>query len=142
MGMHAGHIIRSTVAVTPDTPVKNVAHKIISTGLPGLPVLNKNREVVGVVTEFNILGALREGLDLDSITAQRIMSTEPMTADIDVSTNDLIQLLLLNNYTIIPIVKNGKFIGTVSRNTIMDAYLSPHFSYFSMKKNKGRFTCI
>ncbi len=124
------------ISVAANTAVKEVAHKMITHGLPGMPVVNENMEVVGVVTEFNILGAVREGMDLGKITASRIMTADPATADINTSTNDLIQVMLLNNYTVLPILNNGKYAGVVSRFSIMDALVSPDYSVFSAKELK------
>jgi CBS domain-containing protein len=124
------------ISVGVNATVKDVAHKMITHGLPGMPVVNENMEVVGVVTEFNILGAVREGMDLGKISASRIMTPNPDTADINTSTNDLIQVMLLNNYTLLPIVNNGKYAGVVSRFLIMDALVSPDYSVFSAKELK------
>jgi len=141
MEMRAKHIMREGVFVRPETAVKDVAHKIISTGLPGLPVINDTMEVMGIVTEFNVLGAMREGFDLEAITATRIMTTDPITADIATSANDLIQMMLLNNFTLIPIVANNKYVGVVSRHIIMDTMLSPFYANFTARERKGPFVC-
>lgn len=141
MEMRAKHIMREGVYTGPDTSVKDVAHKIISTGLPGLPVVNSRMEVMGIVTEFNVLGAMREGFDLETITATRIMNMEPITADITTSANDLIQMMLLNNFTLIPIVSNNRYAGVVSRHIIMDAMLSPFYANFTARERKGPFVC-
>jgi len=142
MFISARHIMRKKISVGTDTNVKDAAHKFISTGKPGLPVVDENMEVIGIVTEFNVLGAMREGLDLEKITVLRIMSTSPTIADMNTSCNDVIEMLLLNNFTIIPIVSNKKYVGMVSRHTIMDAYLSPRYTNFASQERVLPFTCI
>ena len=143
MIIRARHIMREKIAVDQNMAVKKVAHKLMSTGYPGLPVVNDKMEVVGVVTEFNVLGAMREGLDLEKITAARIMSTEPTTAHVNTTADDLIQMMLLENFTILPIVNdNRNYVGLVSRHTIMDAYLSPYFINFTSRERKGPFVCV
>lgn len=142
MTLCAKHIMRQKVSVGPTTTVKEVAHRIISTGQPGLPVVNDEMEVIGIVTEFNVLGAMREGMDLDTITAARIMNTEPTTASVDTSGDELIQMMLLNNFTIIPIVNNNQYVGVVSRHTIMETHISPYFAKFTSRDRKGPFVCV
>ncbi len=134
--------MRRKVAVGADANVKDAAHKIISTGQPGLPVVDENMEVIGIVTEFNVLGAMREGLDLEKITVRRIMSTDPTIAEMNTLCDDVIEMLLLSNYTIIPIVNNKKYVGIVSSHTIMDAYLSPRYLNFASRERVLPFTCI
>ncbi len=139
MALRAKHIMREKISVRSDTTLKDVANSIMSTGQSGLPVVNDKMEVIGIVTEFNVLGAMREGLDLEKITAARIMTTDPTTADINTSSDDLIQMLLLNNFSVIPIVNDKKYVGVVSRHTIMDAHLSPYYNAFSARECNGRF---
>ncbi len=55
------------------------------------------------------------------------MSKEPVVADVNTTLNDLILMMLLENFTLVPIVNNGKYVGLVSRHMILDAYFSPHF---------------
>jgi CBS domain-containing protein len=136
MAIRAKHIMSGKISVGANTAVKEVAHRMITYGLPGMPVVNESMEVIGVVTEFNVLGAVREGMDLGKITASRIMTPNPATAEVNTSTDDLIQTMLLNNYTMLPILNNGKYAGVVSRFSIMDALVSPDYSVFSAKELK------
>ena len=134
MALCAKNLMRKKVAVGTETTVKEAAHKMISTGLPGLPVVNDKMEVVGVVTEFNVLGAIQEGMDLEKFFVGRIMTKQPMTADVNADCHDLIQMMLLNNYTIIPIVNNAKCVGVVSRLLVIDANLSARYSSITSRQ--------
>lgn len=134
MALRAKDLMRKKVAVGRDTTVKEAAHKMITTGLPGLAVVNDQMEVVGVVTEFNVLGAIREGMDLEKISVGRIMTVHPISADINTGCHDLIQMMLLNNYTIIPIVNNAKCVGVVSRLAVMEANLSARYSSITSRQ--------
>ena len=136
MALRAQDLMRKKVAVGTETTVKEAAHKMIATGLPGLPVVNEHMEVVGVVTEFNVLGAIREGMDLEKTSVGRLMTKQPATADIDTDCRDLIQMMLLDNYTIIPIVNNGKCAGVVSRLAVMDANLSARYSSITNRQQR------
>ena len=141
MALRAKQIMSERISVGPDTIVKESARKMMSYGQPGLPVVNDNMEVVGVITEYNVLGAIREGMKLNTIPAARIMTTEPTTADIDTSSEDLIQMMLMNNFTFIPIVNKNKYVGMVSRQTIMDACVSPDYNSFSFCDQKDLCAC-
>lgn len=141
MALRAKQIMSERISVGPDTTVKEAARKMMSYGQPGLPVVNDNMEVVGVITEYNVLGAIREGMKLNTIPAARIMTTEPTTADIDTSSEDLIQMMLMNNFTFIPIVNKNKYVGMVSRHSIMDACVSPDYNAFSYCEQKDLCAC-
>ena len=111
--------------ISPDTTGKEIVYRFMATGLPGLPVVNENMEIMGIVTEFDILGNIREGKKLDEITAGQIMSKEPISTGIETPVEYLIEMMLENNLTIIPVVKDGKLAGVVDRRSIVDVFVEP-----------------
>ncbi|MBI5408320.1 MAG: CBS domain-containing protein [Nitrospirae bacterium] len=119
--------------ITPDTTGKEIVYRLMATGFPGLPVVNEKMEIMGIVTEFDILGNIREGKSLDEITAGEIMSKEPMTTDIDTPAEYLIEMMLENNLTIIPVLKDRKFVGVVDRHSLIDVYVEPHLNRYTEK---------
>ncbi len=141
MELCARHIMREKIYVRWFMTMREVANKIISSGQSGLPVVNDKMEVVGVITEAHVLEAMQNGIDFDEINAEQIMTTNPKTADITASINDLIRTMLLENYMVIPIMNNNRYMGVVSRRTIIDTYLSPYIDNFTSKERKGPFVC-
>ncbi|MEW6602440.1 MAG: CBS domain-containing protein, partial [Nitrospirota bacterium] len=77
------------------------------------------------VTAFDLLGALREGMNLDDFNADRIMSKEPITAGIETRAEDLVEMMLENNFTMVPIIKDRRLVGIVDRASLMEAYIEP-----------------
>ena len=69
MALRAKQIMSERISVGPDTTVKDAARKMMAFGQPGLPVVNEKMEVVGILSEFNVLGAIREGMNLSTVTA-------------------------------------------------------------------------
>ncbi len=128
MAIHARQVMRKKVKAATNTTVREAAHLLISNALPGLPVVNEKMEVVGVVTECNVLKALQEGADLDKVTAERIMMTTFATMDAEASCRDLVQIMLANNYPVIAVVHNKKYVGVVSRHMIMDSIVAPDYT--------------
>ena len=82
-------------------------------------------EVVGVVTECNVLNAVREGADLDTVTAGKIMMNNFAISDAEASCRDLIQMMLSNNYPVLPIVHTKTYVGVGSTHMIMDSTVAP-----------------
>lgn len=119
------------VSLAPHERGREIANRMITTRLPGLPIVNKeNNEVTGVVTEYNIIEALRVGMNLDEVTAEEIKSDEPITADIDTPVEDLIDIMRKNNLSMIPVTKNRKLAGIIDICSIMELYMSPGFDRF------------
>ncbi len=114
------------VGIEPFTTGREVANKLIATRLPGLPIVNKkNMEVKGIVKEFDVLGALIEGLDPDSFTAEKIMSGAPITGDLDTPAEELMEMMLEKNITMVPITKNNKLAGIVDICSLIEIIMAP-----------------
>ncbi len=141
MGICAWHIMREKISVKPDTSAREVAMKIISSGLAAMPVVGDGREVLGIVAENAILDAIREGRDLEGIPASKIMVPAPVIADADTSTDELIKLLLKSCCSVVTVVKDKKYVGVVSRHMLMDIFTSPNYSRFAAKDRKAPFEC-
>ncbi len=143
MAVNAWHIMREKISVRPDASAREIAHKIISSGLPGLPVVSDTLEVLGMVTEHHVLGAIREGLDLDKVEVSKLMMNAPVQADINTSADVLIEMMLAHNCcSVIPIMNKKKYAGLVSRHMLMEVYTSPHYSRFAHRERKGPFVCL
>jgi CBS domain-containing protein len=125
--IRAKYIMCKKTAVTRDTPGREVVFKLMATGCPGIPVVNGQMEVVGIVSMCDMLGAAKEkGSEINNITAEQVMSKNPITAEPDASLDDLARIMAENKYSIIPIVKNKRLVGIVSGREIMDTYVEPH----------------
>ena len=106
---------------------REIANKLLRTRLTGIPVVDDkdNRNVVGIITQMNLIGIFREGMDPGKFTAEKIMSGTPKTADINTTMEELIDIMVENNFTVIPITKNKRLVGIVDRCSIMDFLMSP-----------------
>ncbi len=141
MTISAWHIMREKISVAPDTTAREVAMKIISSGLAAMPVVDDNRELLGVVSENAILDAIREERDLESIQASAIMVPAPSIADAAMPTKEIIALLLKSCCSVVAVVKDGKYVGLISRHMMMDIFTSPNYSRFASKERKAPFAC-
>ncbi len=126
MLMRCTRFSSKAVGVAPSTTGRDVANKLISTRLPGLPVVDKeSRQVQGFVNEFDVLGALIEGIDPDSFTADKIMSRNAVTAELNTPAEDLMEMMLEKNITMVPITKNNKLAGIVDICSLMEILMTP-----------------
>jgi len=142
MAIAAWHIMREKISVAPETTAREVAMKIISSGLAAMPVVDADRVLLGVVSENAILDLIREEWDLDRIKASAIMVPAPSIADAATSTHDIVSLLLKSCCSVVAVVKDGKYVGVISRHMMMDIFTSPNYSRFASKDRKAPFACL
>jgi CBS domain-containing protein len=123
------------IGIEPQTNGREIADKLTSTRLPGVPVIDnrENNKVIGVVTEYNLLGALREGMDPEKFTAERIMEKNPITVEPDTPAEELIEIMLEHNFTMLPITKNNKLFGVIDRCSILDFYMTSSYGKYAVK---------
>lgn len=132
-------VITSRVA----TPIKEVAQKIIDNNITGMPVV-KGDEVVGIITEADLImqkaklhmpmyiQLLDSFLYLDDtkeidedlrkmlgLTTEEVMTREVVTMDADDTVENLATLIEEQHINPIPVVKNNKLVGIVSRSDIV-----------------------
>jgi len=125
--IRAKYIMCKRTAVAKNTMGREVVYKMMASGCPGIPVINEQSEVIGIVSMCDILKATKEkGSEIDKISAEQVMSKTPITADLDTSLDDLATIMVENNYSVIPIVKGKKLVGIVSGREIVDTYVDPH----------------
>ena len=124
--IRAKYVMCKKTGLTLNTPGREVVYKLMATGCPGLPVVNDQMEVIGVVTGFDLLRAVKEGREPETITVEKIMSGPPKTADLDTPLETLIDMMTENRSSIIPIVKGKRLVGIVSGLEILDTYVEPH----------------
>jgi CBS-domain-containing membrane protein len=73
-------------------------------GFGGVPIVDDDRRLVGIVTEFDLLEALDRGLLLSELKAQQIMTGFPISARKDMDAQKLIHLLKANHLIRVPVV--------------------------------------
>ena len=95
-----------------------------------MPVAERDGQVVGIITEADILRALAEHKTLETLTTSNIMSSKPTVVDVDTPMEQVISLLRESHILRVPVVEEGKLVGIISRSDIIRAVLEPEFIVF------------
>jgi CBS domain-containing protein len=142
--MHARHIMTpNPVCVRTDTTIAEVARLLLEHRISGLPVVNGNSEVVGIVTQtdlflkekrvpFSMTSApvlFDEWADTQQLpeqfhaaegrTVEQIMTSDVICAPIDAEIGELAKLMMEHHVKRIPILENGKLAGIVTRHDLI-----------------------
>jgi len=92
----------------------------------GLPVV-KNRTILGIITQFDILVALSHEFSLDYL--QNTSVEQLMTRDVEtINENDIIEeaayIMYEGDYSLLPVVgDDGEFIGIISERNVYDMFV-------------------
>jgi len=145
--MRAGDIMRREVrTVGPDATVEEVAAILAEAEYSGLPVVDEEDRVIGIVTEADLLArAKRLNLpkffpflggviyledprrfeeELRKATAARVrdvMTAEVVTVTEDTPLEDVATLLVERGINRVPVVRDGRLVGIITRDDILRA---------------------
>ena len=114
-------------AAKKNTIGRDLAIKLLSGMYSGLPVVDDKGKVVGVVSEFDLLKAIKEGKKLEQVTAEDIMSKNPICVSENTPVAEIIDLMMKHNIIRVPVVRNDNLVGVISRCDILSNIVEPEF---------------
>lgn len=117
--------VGNLITFGPDQTIQEVIDTIIKTGISGAPVLDKDRKLVGIISEKDCLRIIVDQAYHNLPSSDRKVS-DYMTAKVKTLTpeSDVVQAaneFLNSPIRRLPIVDNGVLIGQVSRRDILKA---------------------
>jgi CBS domain-containing protein len=127
--LKARHVMnRQVTAATPRAIGRDLALQLLSGMHSGLPVVDGRGKVIGVVTEFDLLRAVHEGKDLQTVKAEEIMSRTVVCAQENDALDDIIAKMMEHHIIRLPVVgEDGKLIGVIARPDLLRHLIEPEF---------------
>lgn len=130
-GMVAEEIMtQPVVAVSRTTSARDVAIQMFLGGFSGMPVADEDGTIAGIVTEFDVIRAIRDGLKIDTTTVETIMTEKVISVDVETPLHDVLDVLETAHILRVPVTENGKLVGVIARPDILKAYVEPNFLEF------------
>jgi CBS domain-containing protein len=118
----------NVVAARESTTGTEISTRLLIGDFNGVPVIDDNFRVIGIVTAADILRAVRQGMNLDSLRATDIMTREPVVVKQDTDINEIIDVMLQRVIVLVPVVDDDKkLIGVVARLDILKEKLNEKF---------------
>ena len=114
------------VAVTREYSAREVSILIHSGTFSGVPVIETGNRLVGIVSEFDVLKALVAEKDLRALKAEDIMTPQPVTVEETATAEMVIKQMIEHQIIRIPVVRDGRLIGMISRMDLMNQLIDSH----------------
>ena len=133
-------ITRDLTSVTEDTPLKEVAELLSLRALPGIPVVNKENEVTGWISEKDIITSIFPEkvkienpdvigfMNLSQVVKKLTQVGQAMVKDYMTKTlysikeetpaADVAEIMLQKDLKRIPVVRNKRLVGVVDRASL------------------------
>jgi CBS domain-containing protein len=113
---------RNVCTIQPEASAQQAAQLLYQKRISGAPVVNAQGQLIGMITEADIISKVsREGLRVaDIMTHELIVVTE------ETPVGEIAQLLTERKIKRVPVVRDGKLVGIVSRADIVHAVAEGH----------------
>ncbi len=132
------------ITVRPDTPIKEVARLLLTHHISGVPVVDEAGTLVGILTEADLLykerpeveeggllrlfrrGRLAEAeRKAEGLVARDLMTSPVITVPEDTPIREIASLMTRHRINRVPVVRDGRVVGIVSRADILKALTRP-----------------
>lgn len=142
---------RDVITVRADEDVDKVAQLLLDNKISGIPVVDENHRVIGMITEKDLMvkatelkvpfyltlfdsiifleNPIRFKNDLKKYTASQVK--DAMTKKVhwvaeDTPVSEIAELMQKENINRVPVIRHGKIIGIVTRNDILKSLIKNH----------------
>ena len=139
-------MVRNVLTVKPDTSVAEVARLLLEHDISAVPVVDDHGKMVGIISEADLMRRVEIGTEkqrpwwLEAMTpattlanefakshgkrVAELMSPQVVSASEDTPLIEIATLLERHQIKRVPITKDGKLVGVVSRSNIIQALAS------------------
>lgn len=139
-------MVRDVITVGPEDDVSHAAKLLVDYDISALPVVDDGRHVIGILSEADLLRRDEIGTEkrrpwwVEAVTpasvlamdyakshgqkVAEVMSEDVITATEDATLREIAALLEKHRIKRVPIVKDGKLVGVVSRANLIQALAS------------------
>lgn len=114
----------NVIAVKKGTPIGKAMEILVAKNITGLPVVDNDMALIGIITEKDVLRLLFD-LKNDSGIVEDFMTNDVVSFDQNVDIIAICEYLVSANFRRVPIVSEGKLVGIISRRDIMKYILEP-----------------
>ncbi|HUW20332.1 MAG TPA: CBS domain-containing protein [Sedimentisphaerales bacterium] len=116
------------ITVKADTPIYQAVELMVRNDITGIPVVDDDMTLVGILTEKDVLRLFYAHEHEKSETVGYFMSERPVGFDEDADLRDICDCLTQNNFRRVPVTARGRVVGIVSRADIIEYILQVRIS--------------
>ncbi|MCR4675919.1 MAG: CBS and ACT domain-containing protein [Sphaerochaetaceae bacterium] len=145
---------RNPITATPDMKIQEAAELMKREKVHRLPVLDAEKNLVGVISEKDILKAAPSPVStlsayemnylLSKLTVKKLMSRNPVTLDKNSTIEEAARLMIDQDLSCLPVLEDGRLVGIVSKSDLfkilMELFGARHFGTrveFLVEDQKG-----
>ncbi len=135
---------KEVVCITADTPIRDIASKMAEAKVAGVPIVDEERIVIGIISEKDFFREMSDGqassymdviasclngrsclaVPARKLVAREIMSAPPITIKESMPAVEIADLMMEKSINRVPVVDDkGKLVGIICRSDLVGSQL-------------------
>jgi len=110
---------KQVVGVKEEAPIYEAIEMLAKNGVAGIPVVEDDMTLVGIVTEKDVLRLSYADEQEKNKTVKDFMTQPAVYFDEDESLSDVCNCLINNDIRRVPVTSKGKVVGIISRSDVI-----------------------
>jgi CBS domain-containing protein len=120
LDLPVSHFAQRSVIVYPDDAIRDAAKLMRDQRVGSILVAEKGGEVVGIVTEWDLLSrVLASDRDVDRTRVREVMSAPLLKVDSNIRTRDALKIMSNRGFRRLAVMENGVLLGTITQSQIV-----------------------
>ena len=119
------YMTTNLITFTPDQSIESVMQSLIKYRISGGPVVNANKELIGIISEGDCIKQICESrfynMPIQDQTIEKYMVKNVDTIDGNMNIFDAANKFLASKRRRFPIVENGQLVGQISQKDVLKA---------------------
>jgi len=111
-------MVKDVITIDPESTLADAIKILISKKISGMPVVDANGEMVGLISEKDILNCIFSG-NLNNTRVKDVMTRNVVSFPLDTDVDKVALAIGERQFRRVPIVDKGKVVGIVSRRDII-----------------------
>ena len=111
------------ISVKKDTPIFEAVELLAKNSITGIPVVEDDMTLVGILSEKDVLGLFYALKDVENKTVNDFMTQPAVHFNENESLLDICDCLMNNPFRRVPVTSKGKVIGIISRQDFVEYIL-------------------
>lgn len=100
-----------------------ITKELLTSSLPGAPVVDPKGHCVGFISQFDVLAMLEAGRDVSQLTAEEIMVPDPIAMNVSNTLAEAVRLMKEKHFLVLPVEQDGVVIGCLTRQDLLRAWV-------------------
>ena len=116
-------MIKNIVSVKKDTPIFEAVKLLVEHNISGLPVVEDDMTLVGILSEKDVVDLFYESEKADKKTVNDYMTEPAVNFDENSALVNICDFLIKNIFRRVPVTSNDKLIGIISIKDVLNSVL-------------------